>query len=45
MFGLLAVGLFLAVTGLAMLTGHWRTRLTPGDYLELIPMAQALDHP
>lgn len=39
-FGLLAVGLFLGVTGLAMLCGHWRTSLTAGDYLELIPAAE-----
>jgi polyferredoxin len=37
--GLLAVGLFTAVTGLAMLSGHWRTCLGAGDYLELIPAA------
>jgi ferredoxin len=41
-FGLLAAGLFMAVTGLAMLTGHWGTSLTPGDYQELIPAAQGL---
>ena len=36
--------IFLAVagTGLAMLTGHWRTSLTPGDYQELIPAAEGL---
>jgi len=39
-FGLLAAGLFMAVTGLAMLTGHWRTSLTPADYQELIPAAE-----
>ena len=44
-FGLLAAGLFVAVTGLAMLSGHWRTRVTPGEYLELIPAADALGHP
>ena len=45
MFGLLAGGLFVAVTGLAMVSGHWRTRLTPGDYLELIPAAESLGQP
>jgi polyferredoxin len=41
MFGLLAVGLFMAVTGLAMLTGHWATSLSRQDYLQLIPQADA----
>jgi polyferredoxin len=38
-FGLLAAGLFAAVTGLAMLSGHWRTSVSPADYLRLIPDA------
>ena len=38
-FGLLAAGLFVAVTGMAMLTGHWRTSLDRNDYLQLIPEA------
>jgi polyferredoxin len=44
-FGLLAAGLFVAVTGLAMLSGHWRTSVSPGEYLQLIPAADALGHP
>ncbi|MDR3670445.1 MAG: 4Fe-4S binding protein [Holophaga sp.] len=44
-FGLLAAGLFMAVTGLAMLSGHWRTSLSPRDYLELIPAAEDIGHP
>jgi len=36
-FGLLVAGLFAAVTGLAMLTGHWNTSLTREDYLQLMP--------
>lgn len=37
-FAALVAGLFLAVTGLAMLTGHWRNVLTAEDYQELIRM-------
>jgi polyferredoxin len=40
-FGLLVAGLFVAVTGLAMATGHWRTSLSRQDYLQLMPEAQA----
>ena len=36
-FGALVVGLFLAVTGAAILAGHWRTRVSPHDYLQLMP--------
>ena len=41
LFGLLAVGLFVAVTGVAMVTGHWETRVSPGEYRQLIPDAAA----
>jgi polyferredoxin len=44
-FGLLAAGLFVAITGTAMLAGHWRTALTPADYLQLVPAAEAVGHP
>lgn len=37
-FGALVVGLFLAVTGLAMLSGHWRNVITAQDYQELMRM-------
>jgi polyferredoxin len=40
LFAALAAGLFVAVTGLAMLSGHWRTSLRPSDYLQLIPEAE-----
>ena len=40
-FALLVAGLFMAVTGLAMVTGHWRTSLSRQDYLQLMPEAQA----
>ena len=45
LFGLLAAGLFMAITGLAMVSGHWRTSLGPRDYLELIPAAEDIGHP
>jgi len=44
-FGLLAVGLFVAVTGAAMLAGQWKTRLTGQDYLQLIPDAEGVNKP
>jgi len=37
-FGVLVAGLFLAVTGLAMATENWRTRITPAEYLQLLPL-------
>jgi polyferredoxin len=37
-FAVLVAGLFAAVTGLAMLTGHWRSSLTPDQYRGLIQM-------
>lgn len=33
-FGVLVVGTFMAVTGLAMLTGHWQNRLSKEEYLQ-----------
>jgi polyferredoxin len=36
-FGAMVALLFVAVTGLAILTGHWHTRISPQDYLQLIP--------
>jgi len=44
-FGALAVGLFVAVTGLAMLSGHWRSSITGDQYLQLIPLADRMAHP
>jgi hypothetical protein len=31
-FGTLVVGVFVAVTGLAMLTGFWQKMITPAEY-------------
>ena len=42
-FGLLVVGLFVAVTGLAMLSGHWDNRVSQEEYQQLIQMAE-LEH-
>ena len=36
-FGVLVAGVFVVVTGAAMASGHWQTRLTPEDYLQLMP--------
>ena len=36
-FGALVVGVFVAVTGLAMLTGHWRSEVPAQDYLQIRP--------
>jgi polyferredoxin len=39
--GALVVGLFLAVTGLAILTGHWQSPIPPAEYLRRIPELEA----
>jgi ferredoxin len=38
--------LFVIITGIAMLTGHWKSDVTPEDYKELIHKldSDALDH-
>jgi polyferredoxin len=36
MFAMLVAGLFVAVTGMAILTGHWRNVITPRDYQRLV---------
>ncbi len=35
-FGLLLAGIFTAITGFAMLTGHWRNSISSGEYLQRI---------
>jgi hypothetical protein len=35
-FGALVAGIFAAVTGLAMLTGHWQNSLDRSEYLRRI---------
>jgi polyferredoxin len=41
-FGVLVTGLFIAVTGMAMLAGHWQNGITPGEYQKRF---QELDSP
>lgn len=41
-FAALVCGLFIAVTGMAMLTGHWHNAISPQEYLERM---QELDGP
>ena len=33
-FGVLVIGVFVAITGLAMLTGHWQNSITKEEYLK-----------
>ncbi|HJW71573.1 MAG TPA: 4Fe-4S binding protein [Geothrix sp.] len=40
-FGLLVVGLFVAVTGMAILTGHWCNQVSRQDYLEVVQALSA----
>jgi polyferredoxin len=35
-FGILVVGVFIAITGLAMLTGHWRNDISKEEYVKRI---------
>jgi hypothetical protein len=39
------VGLFLVFTGVAKLTGHWDSAISPANYERLIPHANEFDHP
>lgn len=41
-FGVLVAGVFVAVTGMAMLVGHWQNGITPAEYQRRF---QELDHP
>ncbi len=44
LFGSLVVGLFVAITGLAMGLGHWRTSVTPAEYLQHVPEMRSYRH-
>jgi polyferredoxin len=44
LFGILVVGLFLAVTGAAMLLGFWRTSVTPEEYRHRVPEMESYRH-
>lgn len=37
-FGLLVIGVFVGITGLAMLTGHWQNGMTKQEYLRRITL-------
>jgi hypothetical protein len=37
-------GLFVAITGLGMLLGHWRTSVTPAEYLRHVPEMRSYQH-
>ena len=39
------VGIFVAITGLAMLTGHWHNKIAPEQYMQLQPDINMLGHP
>lgn len=39
------VGIFVAITGLAMLTGHWRNDIPAEQYIKLQPVVNQLGHP
>ena len=44
-FAALIIGVFIAVTGLAMLTGYWRNSITASDYLKHMPRIESYGHP
>ncbi len=40
-FGTLIVGIFVAITGLAMLTGHWQNGMNKEEYLKRFPLIES----
>jgi polyferredoxin len=40
-FGTLVVGVFVAVTGLAMISGHWQNRISKQEYARRIPQVDS----
>ena len=46
-FGSLVAGIFVAITGLAMLTGHWQNSMTKNEYAKRFQQLEspAYDHP
>ncbi len=40
-FGVLIGGVFMAVTGLAMITGHWQNGITPEEYQRRLPAIES----
>lgn len=43
-YGLLVAGVFVAITGLAILTGHWTNRISKAEYLQHFQHVESYDH-
>jgi polyferredoxin len=43
-YGALVAGIFVAITGLAMLTGHWTNRISNAEYLQHFQRLDSYDH-
>ena len=43
-YGVLVVGVFTAITGLAILTGHWTNRVSNSEYMEHFQHVESYDH-
>ncbi len=43
-YGVLVAGVFIAITGLAMLTGHWTNRISNGEYMNHFQNVDSYDH-
>jgi polyferredoxin len=43
-YGLMVVGVFTAITGLAMLTGHWTNKISNAVYIEHFQHVESYDH-
>ena len=41
LFGILVAGVFVAITGLAMLTGHWQNNISKEEYLKRFPQIES----
>ena len=42
---IVTVGIFVVITGAAMLTGHWQNNITTQQYLEQQPYVKGYGHP
>jgi polyferredoxin len=45
LYGLLVAGVFGAVLAIAWATGHWRSGVTPAEYLRILPGIASVSHP
>ena len=43
-YGVLVAGVFVAITGLAMLTDHWKNNITNAEYLQHFEKIDSYDH-